>query len=703
MTFKLFIFLTSFLFVSCGGGGGGGSSAPIQENSNPSASSSSSSTSNTSSSNDSSSTSSSATVSSNANTTSNFFDVTTPQNDTLIIDGEVVNVIGGKAIDGYIDGAKVFIDENFNLKFDEGEIWGVTNASGSFLMNGTVQRLLSMNLIEQKNAGTNPAYEYKVDGSGSTQAQAEEFFSCLKKRPLVAQVPVGAIDSTQGVVEQEYEMILPAIDGFFSEISGEGGSDPDYSSIIISPFSNFLSKAVVDGIETVNLQGELSLAEGCSSKGLLVEQSVRGSVNAALSRIQNNFGIDYREFLRDFIAQSTNDIITEDNATLIASWLPLLTSLKYEIGKQTKEEIGDDIVPIISIEDEVADKFLANETVDEIDLDFYFRYETEPNSSGWYFTQNVESIGSKLVKTQVDGTTSTGNLKPFKCANGSQSCLIDKLDLNGVLNSAEDHSERINFLNESGVEGHEGKTIVILKENRSYYRDELGRTYSNTNGVGQMGASYEDLRRKCARETFIQVYDRTNETRWNDIEIMREIQRGYQDQVTELDCAEYRGPEKGRLFFGHKAKSNNANGLQENVNVVWWNMSGGDLDILENEIKDPYAEKDTLDPKSLLDEMDSFPQTFRELDDMRVKLSTSSDVSFVQMQLNTRGADSQLVGNFHSFTLEVQEADDRYEEITDTSQQVRLLTGQAARDAMFNALKASTFFSFDDYTGTSAP
>ena len=128
-----------------------------------------------------------------------------------------------------------------------------------------------------------------------------------------------------------------------------------------------------------------------------------------------------------------------------------------------------------------------------------------------------------------------------------------------------------------------------------------------------------------------------------------------------------------------------------------------DLDILENEIKDPYAEKDTLDPKSLLDEMDSFPQTFRELDDMRVKLSTSSDVSFVQMQLNTRGADSQLVGNFHSFTLEVQEADDRYEEITDTSQQVRLLTGQAARDAMFNALKASTFFSFDDYTGTSAP
>ena len=58
---------------------------------------------------------------------------------------------------------------------------------------------------------------------------------------------------------------------------------------------------------------------------------------------------------------------------MIASWLPLLTALKYEIGKQIKDEIGDDVVPIISIEEEVSDKFLSNADVDEIDLDFYFR------------------------------------------------------------------------------------------------------------------------------------------------------------------------------------------------------------------------------------------------------------------------------------------------------------------------------------------
>ena len=44
--------------------------------------------------------------------------------------------------------------------------------------------------------------------------------------------------------------------------------------------------------------------------------------------------------------------------------------MKYEIGKQIKDEIGDDVVPIISIEEEVTDKFLNKTNVDEIDLDF---------------------------------------------------------------------------------------------------------------------------------------------------------------------------------------------------------------------------------------------------------------------------------------------------------------------------------------------
>ena len=86
-----------------------------------------------------------------------------------------------------------------------------------------------------------------------------------------------------------------------------GGSDPDYSSILFLHLVIFIQRCY-SGIEDVNLKKDLTLSEGSVQRNF-IEQSVRSSVNAALSRIQNNFGIDYREFLRDFIAQSTNNVI----------------------------------------------------------------------------------------------------------------------------------------------------------------------------------------------------------------------------------------------------------------------------------------------------------------------------------------------------------------------------------------------------------
>ena len=244
---------------------------------------------------------------------------------------------------------------------------------------------------------------------------------------------------------------------------------------------------------------------------------------------------------------------------------------------------------------------------------------------------------------------------------------------------------------------------MISKERRSFHRDAEGRTFSNTNGAGQMGASYENLERYCADESFIQVYDRTNETRWDDINISREVKRGFQDKVTVLDCAAYRGSKRGALFLKHNAKSNNSSGLNEEVQYMWWNFFANNLDILENQIGDPYENKDTLDPKPLLDELVSFPQTFKQLDEMRAKLSTSADVSNVLIQFYTRDADRQVVGNSFQFTLNAEGSDDLFQERRANGTIVSAVTGQAARDAMFNLLKESEFFNFDDYVGTSAP
>lgn len=59
----------------------------------------------------------------------------------------------GKVVDGYISGATVFIDQNFNLSQDEGEIWTISSESGEFLLDGVIDKLLELELIQAADTG----------------------------------------------------------------------------------------------------------------------------------------------------------------------------------------------------------------------------------------------------------------------------------------------------------------------------------------------------------------------------------------------------------------------------------------------------------------------------------------------------------------------------------------------------------------------
>ena len=87
-----------------------------------------------------------------------------------------LNSIKGEAIDGYISGANVFVDQNFNFKKDINEYDATTDSNGGF----------------------------EIDVLGNR-------YECLLNRPIIADVPVGAVDSTLGEVTEPYEMILPSI------------------------------------------------------------------------------------------------------------------------------------------------------------------------------------------------------------------------------------------------------------------------------------------------------------------------------------------------------------------------------------------------------------------------------------------------------------------------------------------------------------
>ena len=150
----------------------------------------------------------------------------------------------GKAVDGYVSGANIFIDQNFNLKHDSGEYAGVSDPNGAFSIT--------------------------VDSS---------IASCLKARPIIANVPVGAVDSTLGTVTQAYQMILPSI------------NDTGASSIVISPFTSLFSEAILNAKS--NLKEDLTVDEGCSSSGDDVASTISSRIDSLKLSISNSFGISF--------------------------------------------------------------------------------------------------------------------------------------------------------------------------------------------------------------------------------------------------------------------------------------------------------------------------------------------------------------------------------------------------------------------------
>lgn len=83
----------------------------------------------------------------------------------------------GKAIDGYVTGATVFLDANYNGKLDSNEPNTVTGEDGDWELVMT-------------RAGKN-------------------YSECALYAPVVVHVPVGAVDSDYGVVEEAYDMTYP--------------------------------------------------------------------------------------------------------------------------------------------------------------------------------------------------------------------------------------------------------------------------------------------------------------------------------------------------------------------------------------------------------------------------------------------------------------------------------------------------------------
>ncbi|MEL1231702.1 MAG: hypothetical protein VXA26_10345, partial [Candidatus Neomarinimicrobiota bacterium] len=500
--------------------------------------------------------------------------------DTPVLTGAVG--ISGNVIDGYVSGATVFIDENFNLTFDEGELYAETDDNGAYELKGANQRFIQLGYVEaiEDSEEVNLLVEQEL---------LDAYYACWRDRPIVADVPEGANDSSTGLVREPYQMVLPASISRF--VYGD-------DVLNITPFTNFL----VDAVQTVIVENEveLTLEQGCSDEGDAVQELVTDEVNALLADFQDAYGFTFEDLVSNFMEQIRNDKITEENAQIIASWLPKFLAIKTQVGEEMSTTFEKSVYPQFNIDDSSKDALINGTDPEEVAVGFNSFFEGPENENGWYYTHYITSWGSKLNKT--------GDLIPFKCADGTPSCNINSYSLDDYYNASAYWMNRITFKNNSSIPGHEDKTVSMNTEDEnrwelqgqggaeSVFSSQYNDFESFNENVDQV--TYEAMTRSCIKLDELEVA-------WEDGVLPYDIDLrynfGYNNrEVAALDCRALDEVPPLHIFFLVYPDYDSAQ------------IQIQDPDFLENLVVKPFENRETLNPIPLLDEIDEMPKYFAD-------------------------------------------------------------------------------------------
>lgn len=165
--------------------------------------------------------------------------------------------MSGKAIDGYIQGATVYLDLNFNRQWDEGEPQTTTNDAG----------------------------DYRLE-------LPEDLQTCVQYAPLVVDVPVDAVDQDLGPVTEAYQMVLPPT---FAPIT----KDDVYH---VTPLTTVLWSSV---------ESELAAESQTTCQSVMAnrqkQEQLIASMRQAVSRVVSHYNISEQTLYADFIASGDSE------------------------------------------------------------------------------------------------------------------------------------------------------------------------------------------------------------------------------------------------------------------------------------------------------------------------------------------------------------------------------------------------------------
>ena len=283
-------------------------------------------------------------------------------------------ILKTRVIDGYISGANIYIDMNWNFVQDINE--------------------------PSANEDTeNQEYWFEEDDFSGINDWS---IACSQARPRVAEIPVGAIDADRGTVESAYEMFYFP---YFNQ--GASGTQGEYranvtplTSLFLSYVTNTIGNEVIEDIN------------GCNETSNAIGLKVIDRVATVLQNLQNKFDIDPLLFYSDFIASENQEL--QDYGQLIVNFLQLIYKatniLENEYDIKMSTQLDNELIDIIlSQEDFTSTTFsIISETEGEILDDgyrksyFYSFYDIEANQSGQLLDENGNAIELSLENLKLN-------------------------------------------------------------------------------------------------------------------------------------------------------------------------------------------------------------------------------------------------------------------------------------------------------------
>jgi hypothetical protein len=169
----------------------------------------------------------------------------------------------GKVIDGYIQGASVYLDINYNGAHDNGEPRVISVDSGSFELMVT-----------------------------------EEQRACLAYAPVRVDVPEGAVDATLGVVTSPFSMVLPPTLGFVE--SSEQLNITPLTSVLWDEIEELLEEGLGSDLTCQTVKGNISSLP-----------SFQESLSTSISNVVRHYNIPADKIFADYIAEGNSELSTK--------------------------------------------------------------------------------------------------------------------------------------------------------------------------------------------------------------------------------------------------------------------------------------------------------------------------------------------------------------------------------------------------------